>query len=168
MQKDIISICRNVALSWAYGIIYCSSKATYICLDSLKVTVSVRALSLMCQSFSLPPHSQQVLTGAGLCPHLEETPGGFTWRQLSLPCWSPYWSSWTSKLLPWSSTGRSTCWRWIRNLSNKTCFFLGQVVHFDPVEESLYVSEAVEGWESFLLCSGTSDGRSASKNMAKM
>lgn len=46
--------------------------------------------------------------------------------------------------------------------------FLGQVVNGDPVEESLYVSEAVESWKLFLLHSGTSDGRFASQNMAKM
>ncbi len=61
------------------------------------------------------PFSQRVLNVAGLCPRLEETPGGFIWRHLFLPCWSPFWSSWTNRLLLWSSTGRSTSLRFIRN-----------------------------------------------------
>lgn len=56
-------------------------------------------------------HSQQVLRGAGLCPPSAETPGGFTWSRLFLPCWSPSWYSWISRSQLWSSTGRSTSWR---------------------------------------------------------
>lgn len=45
------------------------------------------------------PYSQQVQTEAGLWPHLEETPGGFIWRLLFLPFWSPSCSLWTNRLL---------------------------------------------------------------------
>lgn len=52
--------------------------------------------------------SPRVHWGAGLFPLLEGTPGGCTWRLHYPLCWSPFWYLWTSRSLPWLSTGKST------------------------------------------------------------
>ncbi len=55
--------------------------------------------------------SQQAQTVAGLCHHSEGTPGGYTWQQLFLPCWSPSCSSWISRSPLSLSIARSTSLR---------------------------------------------------------
>lgn len=74
------------------------------------------ATSVILKLHSFHVLSQQAQTVAGLCHRSEGTPGGCTWQQLCLPCWSPSCSSWISRSPLSSSTVKNTSSRSVEHL----------------------------------------------------